>query len=197
MSTTREKFVEKCMVIVDAKPKYELGCESTKACDCIGMVKYSLHKNGVEFSTSGTNWTYRNQIDDARDIKSTADLRFGDVVFKVKKPSDSGYNLPSKFVIHTVGPIYYEHSPDEAEVLLTACYDNSLKLAKEKGLRTIAFPLISAGVYGYPQREAIKVAVETMRMHQEEFEEITLVLFGEREMEFAKEDYGEIVGGVK
>lgn len=104
-----------------------------------------------------------------------------------------GYNLPSRFVIHTVGPIYYEHSPDEAEVLLTACYDNSLKLAKEKGLRTIAFPLISAGVYGYPQREAIKVAVETMKMHQEEFEEITLVLFGEREMEFAREDYGEIV----
>ena len=104
-----------------------------------------------------------------------------------------GYNLPSRFVIHTVGPIYYEHSPEEAEVLLTACYDNSLKLAKEKGLRTIAFPLISAGVYGYPQRDAIKVAVETMKMHQEEFEEITLVLFGEREMEFAKEDYGEIV----
>lgn len=97
MATTREKFVEKCMVIVDAKPKYELGCESTKACDCIGMVKYGLHKNGVEFSTSGTNWTYRNQVDDARDIKSTADLRFGDVVFKVKKPSDSGYNLPSKY----------------------------------------------------------------------------------------------------
>ena len=104
-----------------------------------------------------------------------------------------GYNLPSKFVIHTVGPIYYEHSPDEAEVLLTACYDNSLKLAKEKGLRTIAFPLISAGVYGYPQREAIKVAVETMKKHQEEFEEIILVLFGEREMEYAREDYGEIV----
>ena len=104
-----------------------------------------------------------------------------------------GYNLPSKFVIHTVGPIYFEYSPDEAEALLTACYDNSLKLAKEKGLRTIAFPLISAGVYGYPQREAIKVAVETMKMHQEEFEEIILVLFGEREMEYAREDYGEIV----
>lgn len=104
-----------------------------------------------------------------------------------------GYNLPSKFVIHTVGPIYYEHSPEEAEVLLTACYDNSLKLAKEKGLQTIAFPLISAGVYGYPQRDAIKVAVETMKLHQGEFEEIILVLFGEREMEFAREEYGEIV----
>ena len=102
-----------------------------------------------------------------------------------------GYKLPARFVIHTVGPIYYEHSPAEAEVLLTSCYENSLKLAKEKGLKTIAFPLISAGVYGYPQREAIKVAIETMKLHQGEFEEITLVLFGEREFGFAKEDYAD------
>lgn len=104
-----------------------------------------------------------------------------------------GYNLPAKFVIHTVGPIYYEHTPAESEALLTSCYENSLKLAKEKGLKTIAFPLISAGVYGYPQREAIKVAVETMKIHRDEFEEITLVLFGEREFGFAKEDYGEFI----
>lgn len=88
-----------------------------------------------------------------------------------------------------VGPIYYEHSPDDAEALLTSCYENSLKLAKEHGFKTIAFPLISAGVYGYPQREAIKVAVETMKLHQEDFDEVTLVLFGEREFGFAKEDY--------
>ncbi len=99
-----------------------------------------------------------------------------------------GYNLPSSFVIHTVGPIYYEHSPDDAEALLISCYENSLKLAKEHGLKTIAFPLISAGVYGYPQREAIKVAVETMKLHQEDFDEITLVLFGDREFGFARED---------
>lgn len=104
-----------------------------------------------------------------------------------------GYNLPAQFVIHTVGPIYYEHTPAESEALLTSCYENSLKLAKEKGLKTIAFPLISAGVYGYPQREAIKVAVETMKIHRDEFEEITLVLFGEREFGFAKEDYGEFI----
>ena len=102
-----------------------------------------------------------------------------------------GYDLPSCFVIHTVGPIYYEHTPVEAEVLLTACYENSLKLAKEKGLKTIAFPLISAGVYGYPQREAIKVAVETMKLHKDDFDEITLVLFGDREFGFAVEDYVE------
>ena len=100
-----------------------------------------------------------------------------------------GYNLPARFVIHTVGPIYYEHKPEEAEELLTACYENSLKLAKEKEIKTIAFPLISAGVYGYPQRDAIKVAVETMKLYQDDFDEITLVLFGEREFEFAREDY--------
>ena len=73
-----------------------------------------------------------------------------------------GYNLPSRFVIHTVGPVYFELTPSKAEALLTSCYENSLNLAKEKRLKTIAFPLISAGVYGYPQRDAISVAIETM-----------------------------------
>ena len=104
-----------------------------------------------------------------------------------------GYKLPAQFVIHTVGPIYFEHTPAQAESLLTSCYENSLKLAKEKGLKTIAFPLISAGVYGYPQREAIKVAIETMKQHRDDFDEITLVLFGEREFGFAKADFGEFV----
>ena len=104
-----------------------------------------------------------------------------------------GYNLPARFVIHTVGPIYFEHSPAEAEALLTSCYENSLKLAKEKELKTIAFPLISAGVYGYPQRDAIRVAVKTIKGHAVDFEEITLVLFGEREFGFAGEMYGEFI----
>ncbi len=104
-----------------------------------------------------------------------------------------GYNLPARFVIHTVGPIYFEHSPAEAESLLTSCYENSLKLAKGKGLKTIAFPLISAGVYGYPQRDAIRVAIETMKLHQDDFDEIALVLFGEREFGFAREDYPEFI----
>ena len=104
-----------------------------------------------------------------------------------------GYNLLARFVIHTVGPIYFEYSPAEAEALLTSCYENSLNLAKGNGLKTIAFPLISAGIYGYPQREAIKVAVETMKLHQDDFDEITLVLFGEREFGFAKEDYSEFI----
>ena len=102
-----------------------------------------------------------------------------------------GYKLPARFVIHTVGPVYYEHTPAEAEALLTSCYENSLNLAKDKGLKTIAFPLISAGVYGYPQREAIKIAIETMKLHQDNFDEMSLVLFGEREFGYAKVDYPE------
>ena len=104
-----------------------------------------------------------------------------------------GYNLPSHFVIHTVGPIYDEHTPEEAEILLKSCYRSSLNLAHERGLKTIAFPLISAGLYSYPAREAIKVAIERMQMHQDDFDEITLVLFGDRDFAFAKEDYPELV----
>ena len=107
-----------------------------------------------------------------------------------------GYKLPSRFVIHTVGPIYYEHTPAEAETLLTSCYENSLNLAKEKGLKTIAFPLISAGVYGYPQRDAIRVTIETMKLHQDDFDEITLVLFGEREFGFAGEMFPEFINNL-
>ena len=101
--------------------------------------------------------------------------------------------MPARFVIHTVGPIYFEHTPSEAEALLTCCYENSLHLAKEKGLKTIAFPLVSAGVYGYPQKDAIKVAVETMKKHICDFEEITLVLFGEREFGIAREMFTEFI----
>ena len=104
-----------------------------------------------------------------------------------------GYKLPAKFVIHTVGPVYYEQTPVDAEALLTSCYEKSLNLAKEKGLKTIAFPLISAGVYGYPQRDAIRVAIETMKLHQDDFDEITLVLFGEREFGFAGELFPEFI----
>jgi O-acetyl-ADP-ribose deacetylase (regulator of RNase III) len=66
-------------------------------------------------------------------------------------------NLPARFVIHTVGPIYGRHDGREAEVL-GACYKNSLRLAVENSLRTIAFPAISTGVYGYPPADAAAAA---------------------------------------
>ena len=72
-----------------------------------------------------------------------------------------GYRLPAKFVIHTVGPVY-SGAPGDA-VLLASCYRNSLDLARENGVRTIAFPAISTGVYGYPVREATEIAVNTVQ----------------------------------
>ena len=97
MSTTVELFVNRCMDIVTAKPKYELGASNKSRCDCIGMVKYGLRMNGVTLTTSGTNWTIRNQVANKRQITGVSVLRKGDVVFKSKEPSESGYNLPAKY----------------------------------------------------------------------------------------------------
>jgi O-acetyl-ADP-ribose deacetylase len=70
-----------------------------------------------------------------------------------------GYRLPAKYVIHTVGPVY-RGSPQDRR-LLTDCYTNSLTLALERGIRSVAFPAISCGVYGYPMEDACKIAVDT------------------------------------
>ena len=71
-----------------------------------------------------------------------------------------GYNLPAKWVIHTVGPIYKGTKKDE--VILSRCYENSLSIARSYHLKTIAFPSISTGAYGYPIEEASKVALKTI-----------------------------------
>jgi O-acetyl-ADP-ribose deacetylase (regulator of RNase III) len=69
------------------------------------------------------------------------------------------YNLPTKYVIHTVGPIY--HGKAEDSKLLSSCYLNSLKLAVKNDIASIAFPAISCGIYGYPVKEACKIAIDT------------------------------------
>ncbi len=88
-----------------------------------------------------------------------------------------GYQLPAKHVIHTVGPIYYHMTPVQAENHLAQCYRNSLQLAAENHLASIAFPAISCGVYGYPIEGACQVAVDTTCHFLEESSILERVIF--------------------
>ena len=95
----------------------------------------------------------------------------------------SAYKLTCKYVIHTVGPIYRGGNSYEPQLLANA-YKNSMKLALENKIRTIAFPSISTGVYSYPLEEAVEIAVKTVNdfymEHQNEFDCIRFVLFDDR-----------------
>jgi len=73
-----------------------------------------------------------------------------------------GYNLPAKYVIHTVGPIWRGGNSNERE-LLKSCYTTALNLAKENGIKSIAFPAISCGVYRFPLEEACRIAMDTVK----------------------------------
>jgi O-acetyl-ADP-ribose deacetylase (regulator of RNase III) len=87
----------------------------------------------------------------------------------------AGYRLPAKHVIHTVGPVY-SGRPQDAR-LLAACYRNSLQLAVDNRVRTIAFPAISCGVYGYPIEEACTIAISTCHEFLEEHDAPDLIVF--------------------
>lgn len=107
-----------------------------------------------------------------------------------------GYDLPAKYVIHTVGPIWQGGGYGE-EDLLRSAYRNSLLLAREKHCESVAFPMISAGVYGYPKDQALEVAVSTIRTFLDEEEndmEVLLVIFDRGSFRFDGHLYSEISG---
>jgi O-acetyl-ADP-ribose deacetylase (regulator of RNase III) len=90
----------------------------------------------------------------------------------------SGYRLPARYVIHTVGPVWNGGDKGEAETL-TSCYRESLRVAEGLGVRTIAFPAISTGVYGYPREQAAAIAVRETVAAADRFDRILLVAFDE------------------
>ena len=102
-------------------------------------------------------------------------------------------SLPAKYVFHAVGPVYRDGRHGEAE-LLAGCYRRCLELAMERAVRTISFPAISTGIYGYPQKEAAEIAIREVRRHLERadttVERVVFVLFGRA----AYEVYREILG---
>ncbi len=95
-----------------------------------------------------------------------------------------GHDLPNRYVIHALGPVYGSDEP-EAE-LLADCYRNSLELAEERGIESIAFPALSTGAFGYPLEDATEVALRTVIEEAEKLQSVRLirfVLFGEEDLE--------------
>jgi len=101
----------------------------------------------------------------------------------------TGGNLPAKYVIHTVGPIY-GREPEREATLLAACYQNSLALARQHGVTSLAFPSISTGAYGYPKTEAAQIASATIKKilsSDQQIEQVRLVFFQERDARVFRE----------
>ena len=107
-----------------------------------------------------------------------------------------GYRLPAKWVIHTVGPVWQGGAHGEDE-LLASCYRNSLALAAQKGIKTIAFPSISTGAYGFPLERAARLAVRECKAFLERnqtVDKVVLVCFGQRALEEYQEAMREVMG---
>jgi O-acetyl-ADP-ribose deacetylase (regulator of RNase III) len=115
---------------------------------------------------------------ECREIRRTT---FPDGLPTGRAVATSGGNLAARWVIHTVGPVYARSADPPGE--LASCHAESLRVADELGARTVAFPAISTGVFGYPIEEAAIVAIEAVRGAGTEVEEVRFVLFGREAFE--------------
>ncbi len=128
-------------------------------------------------------------LEECRELRRTM---FPDGLPAGKAVITTGGQLPARFVIHTVGPIYGQHGGQEA-VVLAECYRSSLSLAAERGLRSIAFPAISTGAYGYPRALAAAVAsraIEEFLRDDERLAEVRLVFFARDDAEVFLKSHG-------
>ncbi|MEU9099755.1 O-acetyl-ADP-ribose deacetylase [Streptomyces sp. NPDC048361] len=112
---------------------------------------------------------------ECRDLRAS---RYGKGLRTGQAVATTAGRLPARHVIHTVGPVYQGGSGDAS--LLTSCHRESLRVADELGARTIAFPAISTGVYGWPVEDAARIAVEAVRGAETAVQEVRFVLFDER-----------------
>jgi O-acetyl-ADP-ribose deacetylase (regulator of RNase III) len=125
----------------------------------------------------------------ARAAVRHAPLATGDAVLT------PGFALPARFVIHTVGPIWRGGDRGEADLLRSA-YERSFEVALAEGsIRTIAFPAISSGIYGYPKEEAARIAVAAMRRWESRFERIVAAVLGSANVALYERVMGEADGG--
>jgi O-acetyl-ADP-ribose deacetylase len=106
-----------------------------------------------------------------------------------------GYNLPAKHVIHTVGPVYGNENGSEKE-LLASCYQRCLEVARQHGLKSLAFPSISTGAFGYPIEEAAEIALKTVESAlasgSSGIDTVTFATFSDRDLEIYKRIYRKI-----
>ncbi|MFG3002768.1 O-acetyl-ADP-ribose deacetylase [Streptomyces calvus] len=110
-----------------------------------------------------------------RDLRAS---RYGKGLPTGRAVATTAGRLDARWVIHTVGPVY--QGPGSDASLLASCYRESLRVADELGARTVAFPAVSAGAYGWPMDDAARIAVETVRATETAVEEVRFVLFDER-----------------
>lgn len=118
-----------------------------------------------------------------RECRALRAERFPDGLPTGQAVATGAGDLPARWVIHTVGPVYGRQGGD----LLADCYRNCLAVADTLGARTVAFPLISAGAYGWPREEAIRTAVDTLRGTATSVETATLVLFDADTLRLARQ----------